>query len=495
MNQPEWVLFPVIIPLAGAAVGLLLRHHRRLQAYGSLGTILTALAASLYLLARVYTHGPQVAQLGGWAAPYGISLTADLTSALFVVMAQAVLSTGFIYALGCNDRCSRYPTFYPLFLTLSTGLTGVFLTGDLFNLFVFAELLVISGAALTAISDDPLGLEAAYKYFLISLLASLFLLVAAGSLYVSYGTLNLADLSARIAADPTRPLTGVAAACLVVFFLVKSAVAPFHFWQPDFHTVSPTAVSAMLSSVVVKVGVYGLLRMTTLWFVPFAAELRAFLIAAGLVGVVFGGLTAVGAQHAKRMLAYSTLGQIGFILVGIGWGTPLALTAALIFIINHSLIKSALLMIAGAAASRAPVKSAAFSALRGVGKFTPLGGALFLLGGLALAGIPPTNGFISKLTLLRSGLALGDGWALAGLAAGSLFSLVYVARAYRNIWWLPAQGEIKPKPGGDHLLAPAILVSLSLVLGIWAEPFVNLCVQAAAWMLNPAAYIALVLGG
>jgi hypothetical protein len=160
------------------------------------------------------------------------------------------------------------PTFYPLFLTLAAGLTGTMLTGDLFNLFVFTELMVISGSILTAISDDRYGLEAAYKYFYISLIASLFLLLAAGGLYVSYGTLNMADLSQRIAADPSPPLVSVSMVMLIVFFMTKSAVVPFHFWQPDFHTVSPTAVSAMLSSVVVKLGVYGFMRMTTLWFLP-----------------------------------------------------------------------------------------------------------------------------------------------------------------------------------------------------------------------------------
>ena len=163
-----------------------------------------------------------------------------------VVMAQGVLVTGMIYALGCRDKCVTYPAFFPLFLTLTTGLTGAFLTGDIFNLFVFAELLVSSGAVLTAISDDRYGAEAAYKYFFISLFAAIFLLSAIGSLYVSYGTLNMADLAERILrgsqdAAPAPPLLGMAMVLMFVFFMVKSAVVPFHFWQPDFHTAAPDA--------------------------------------------------------------------------------------------------------------------------------------------------------------------------------------------------------------------------------------------------------------
>ncbi|MFN2224857.1 MAG: complex I subunit 5 family protein, partial [Anaerolineae bacterium] len=305
------VLLPILLPLAGAAVALLLRKYRRVQAGWALAVMLAGLAASAWLLARVWSGGqPVVWQAGGWRAPFGISLVGDLLSATMAVMSQVVLSLGIVYALGSRDAVVRYPAFYPLFLTLAAGLTGAMLTGDLFNLFVFAELLVFSGTILTAVSDDRLGAEAAFKYFYMSLLASAALLLAVGSLYVSYGTLNMADLARRIAAAPDAPLLPAAVALLFAAFMVKSAVVPFHFWQPDFHTASPTAVSAMLSSVVVKLGVYGFLRMTTLLFVEQAAQVQGLLVALGLAGIVYGGLGAVGTHNAKRMLAYSTLAQV-----------------------------------------------------------------------------------------------------------------------------------------------------------------------------------------
>jgi multicomponent Na+:H+ antiporter subunit D len=490
------VLLPILIPLTGAAIGLLLRGRKPLQSAWTFGVMLTSFVSSAWLLWLVYSSGTAVVfQPGGWAAPYGITFIADPLSALMTVMVQLVLVAGVLYALGSTEKSNAFPTFYPLFLTLATGLTGTMLTGDIFNLFVFTELLVVSGAILTAISDDRYGIEAAYKYFYISLVASLFLLLAAGALYVSYGTLNMADLASRINIDPDRPLVLMAMVALVVFFMTKSAVVPFHFWQPDFHTVSPTAISAMLSSVVVKLGVYGFLRMTTLWFVPQADILRPLLIVLGVVGVFFGSFAAVGARNAKRMLAYSTLGQIGYILVAIGWGTPLALLAALVYIFNHSLIKSALLMLAGAVASRAPVKTAAFDMVNGVGRSMPFAGALFFVGGLALAGIPPTNGFISKLAVFRSGVEAGEIGTLILIAVGSLISIVYVGRSYQTIFWGPRASEGELKPYGDRLFAPALLVGLCLVLGVWGEPLLAVARMSVEWMLNPNLYIHVVLGG
>jgi multicomponent Na+:H+ antiporter subunit D len=325
MISNQIVLLPILIPLAGAFIILLLRSWKRWQARMALMIMLLSLASSSWLLYQVWlTDEAVIFQLGGWVAPFGITLVADYLAVFMVGMSQLVLLLGVAYAMGAKDTNTTYPTFYPFFLTLGVGLTGALLSGDFFNLFVFAELLVISGTILTAISDDRLGAEAAYKYFYISLLASAFLLLAIGSLYISYGSLNMADLAIRIQSNPGQPLLPFAIALLAATFMVKSAVFPFHFWQPDFHTASPTAVSAMLSSVVVKLGVYGFLRMTTLVFVDQSEELKLLLIGLGVVGVIFGGLSAIGTQNAKRMLAYSTLAQVGFILIGIGWGTPLS---------------------------------------------------------------------------------------------------------------------------------------------------------------------------
>lgn len=489
-------LLPIALPLLGAMLALLSGQRRAVQVVVAVAMLAGGLLASCFLLLRVLQSGAAVVfQAGGWPFPFGITLIGDPLSALFTVMTQLVMMAGLLYALGSKDYIVRYWPFLPLYLLLVTGLTGTFLTGDLFNMYVFTELLVLAGAALTASSDDHYGAEAAYKYYYISLLASTFMLLSIGSLYVSYGTLNMADLAAQVAANPDGILLGPAIALLLATFLIKSAVFPFHFWQPDFHAAAPTAVSAMLSSVVVKVGVYGFLRMTTLLFVAQAPFLRAILLALGVVGVIFGGLSAIGTHNVKRMLAYSTLAQIGFILVGIGWGTAPALAAAVLFSFNHSLIKAAMLMLAGYVAGRAPVKSASFDVVRGVGHHLPAAGGLFLLGGMALSGIPPTNGFISKMLLFRSGIAAEGYVSLLIIGVASILTLIYVIRAFQTIWWEEPREPFKPKPTGDSLLAPAALIVIVLALGIWAAPLVDTATTVSDWLLAPQLYLGAVIGG
>ncbi len=483
-------LIPILIPFAGAVFLLLVRGGHRLRAGTANAVMVCSFIASGALLQRVLSTGrPVVFELGGWGAPFGIVIVADLLSATMAVMCQLVMCSGMVYALGCKDRCISYHAFYPAFLLLATGLTGTMLTGDVFNLFVFAELMVISAASLTASADDRNGVEAAYKYFYMSTLAAVFLLLACGCLYVSFGTLNMADLARRISESPPAPLLPAATVLLLGFFMLKSAVVPFHFWQPDFHAAAPTPVSAMLSSVVVKLGVYGIIRMTTLLFASQAGLIREIVLGLGLAGIVFGGLGAIGTGHAKRMLAYSTLGQIGFILVAIGWGSPAALAAAIVYALNHSLVKSALLMLAGSVASRAPAKSASFDALRGLGRAMPFAGALFLAGGIALAGIPPTNGFISKLLVFRSALDGPHVVSLGILAAASLLTFLYTLRAFQAIWWETRQAEGSAKPSGDSPVAPALLILLCLVFGIWADPLVKLARITSQSISRPATYV------
>jgi len=495
MDLRQVILLPVIIPLIGAFVVLLLRSWKSLQGRLAFLVMLISLGCSFWLFSKVwYSKDAVVYQLGGWVAPFGITLVADPLSVFMVIMSQLVLFMGIVYSLGAKDKAIEYPTFYPLFLCLVVGLTGAFLSGDLFNLFVFAELLVISGTVLTAISDDLYGAEAAYKYFYISLLASSFMLLAIGCLYVSYGSLNMADLAIRIVSNPVPPLLPVAIAFLTATFMVKSAVFPFHFWQPDFHAAASTPVSAMLSSVVVKLGIYGFLRMTTLLFVEQSSQIQILLISLGIFSVFFGGLSAIGTHNAKRMLAYSTLAQIGFILVGIGWNTPLSIAAALVFAFNHSLIKAAMLMLTGSVASRTSIKSAAFNILTGTGKYMAFAGILFFIGSLALAGIPPTNGFISKYLIFSSGAALHEYLILIALAFGGILSIIYTLRAFEKIWWLPKLDNGAIKPEGDRLIAPAILVALILVFGVWAEPLIQISQAASTWLQDPMNYIQAVMG-
>jgi multicomponent Na+:H+ antiporter subunit D len=495
LQDNPFVLVPIFAPLLGAALCVLFAHYLRIQHLIGMTASTLAWLASLAVLVANWQDGLQLYRVGGYAPPYGIVLAPDMLSALFEVMATTVVAGGTLYILGCRDKCVTYPAFMPLFLCMNAGLNGAFYTGDIFTLFVFQELMIMSSVVLVAISDNRLGVEAAIKYLLISAMGSLLLLMGIAAIYATFGTLTLADI-ARLLEGGERPLLAqVAAVVLMCAFLLKSAVFPFHFWQPDFHTAAPTPVHAVLSSVVVKVGVYGLIRLTMLLFIAEAPLVRALLLLLGVIGIFFGGLAALRTYDAKRMLAYSTFGQIGFILLGIGWGTPLALTGAIVYAFNHAFIKSSLLMITGAVASRMPGKSAALTDIAGAGQHMRAVSVLYFVGGLALTGIPPLNGFISKLTIIQGGIE-AQSWVILGLAVGAgLLTLLYMVRTWQHIFQRVPEGTLTLKPVGDHILAPALLIGLCVALGLYALPLVEAATLAVTRLNDPNIYIASVLGG
>jgi multicomponent Na+:H+ antiporter subunit D len=340
-------------------------------------------------------------------------------------------------------------------------------------------------------------LEAAIKYIFISGIGSLLLLLSIAATYTTYGTLNLAQIAQALSTGD-RPLLALPAGVMIMSaYLVKSAVFPFHFWQPDFHTTAPTPLSAMLSSVVVKVGIYGIIRINTLFLTQEAALIQNILLVLGVIGVFFGGLSALRTWNAKRMLAYSTLGQIGFILVAIGWGSELALVAAIIYMFNHAFIKSSLLMITGVIASYNEKHSANLRELTGSGKGLVALSILYLVGGLALAGIPPFNGFMSKVALVRGGADVQN-WVVLGLViGGGLLTLIYVMRTWQLIFVKPTPEEdadLAPRHHhGDSILAPALLISACILLGVFADPLVRVAEETVAQITNPAAYTCAVL--
>jgi multicomponent Na+:H+ antiporter subunit D len=489
------LLGPIFIPLLFAALGILLARNRTLQhGAGLIAGVLAWLCSGGVLLANI--QGDILTyRLGGWQPPFGIVLVGDLLASVFAVMATTVMMMGIVYALGCRDKCVSYPAFMPLFLCMAAGLNGALYTGDIFTLFVFIELMVIASVVLVAISDNKLGLEAAIKYLFISAMGTLFLLIAIAALYATFGTLNMADIG-RLLASGERPLLAPAAAVMLMCaFLVKSAVFPFHFWQPDFHTTAPTPVHSVLSSVVVKVGIYGLIRMMTLMFTAEAPLIQDLLIVLGVIGIFFGSLGAFRTYDAKRLLAYSTFGQIGFILVGIGWGTAAALAGALVYAVNHSFIKSALLMITGLVSSRTPTKTSRLSEIGGVGKTLVFISGLYFVGGLALAGVPPLNGFVSKVALVQGGIGTQD-WVVLGLVVSAgIITLLYMTRTWQLVFQQAPEQDIKLKPYGDQALAPAILIGLCILLGVFGSPLLDVAAQTVTQLADTQLYIRAVLGG
>lgn len=504
MENNIYILWTVFIPLFTTVVTLILARYNRTQRWvGFAGSVL-AWGCSLIVLAMVVTEGPQTYRMGGYVPPYGIVLVADMLSALFGVMATTVMMAGFMYNIHSKEKSVGYPAFIPLFAVMATGLNGSLYTGDLFTFFVFLELMVLSSVAMVAMSDNRYGLEAAIKYVFISGMGTLFLLAGIAAMYITFGTLNLAHMAGLLGEGERELLARSAAVMLMSAFLLKSAVFPFHFWQPDFHTTAPTAVSAMLSSVIVKVGIYMIIRTLTLLFTVEAPQIQNLLIVLGIIGIFFGSLAALRTNNGKRLLAYSTIGQVGFILVAIGWarldetGTvaPLALTAAIIYAFNHAFIKSALLMIMGLVAGQSHEHSVDFVDIEGIGhKIPAIIGILWFLGGMSLAGLPPMNGFISKFAIVRSGVAFSE-WLPLGLVVGSgTLTLMYMFRTWQKVY--QKKGEVNlhlldSHEKGDGWLAPAFLISICILLGLYARPLVILAERTAYQIMQPDIYISAV---
>lgn len=493
MENNLYILAVLFIPFTAGVINLSIPRQGVRRWLGLIASALSWWFALLLLLDNV-NHGTQLYRMGGFEPPYGIVFVVDRLSALFGLMAASVFLAAFIYTLSCRDKSIRLNHFVTLFLNMQTALIGAFYTGDLFTMFVFIELLVLSSVVLTATSDNKLGREAAMKYVFISGMGSLFLLLGIGSIYVTFGSLNMAHVAWQLALTDTPPL--LASASLVMLssaFLLKGAVFPFHFWQPDFHTTAPTPVSAVLSAVVVKLGVYGILRLVTLLFVNEAQLIRWPLLFLAIISIYFGGFSALGTHNGKRMLAYSTFAQIGFILLGVGWGTHLALVAALVYAVNHAFIKSALLMLFGVVASRTKDKTAALDDVVGVGKtLPPYVGLLYLLGGMALAGLPPMNGFVSKMALVRSGLEAQSWWFVGLAVGGGLLTLLYMMRSWQSVFQQkPNENTVKLKEEGvfDNPLAPALLITTALVLGIYAQPLFDYAHLTVEQMQDNTQYI------
>jgi len=497
-SENPLVLAPIITHVFCGLLTLTLWRFNRLQRFVGVLSGIFALGSTGALAIQVAANGVQVYRLGGWQPPYGIALAADGLTVFFTLMVGIVVMAAMLYTYSCREKSMLRNAYMPLALMQAAALNGAFITGDIFTFFVFMELLVITSVILVANSDNPDGVEAATKYLLISASGTLLLLAGIAMVYANYGTLNMADI-ARLAAEAgDTNLAAGAAMMLMCAFLLKSAAFPFHFWQPDFHTTAPTPVHAVLSSVVVKIGVYGLIRMTTLLFTAEGEleAIRTVLLVLGTISIFFGSLGAFRTYDGKRMLAYSTFGQIGFILLGIGWGTPLALAAAIVYAFNHAFIKSALLMLFGVVSSRTQTKSARLTEVAGVGRSLPLFvGLLYLLGGMALAGIPPLNGFISKLALVQSGID-AQMWLTLGLAIGAgILTLMYMTRTWQLVFQQKPDASTAPlKTYNDSPLAPALLIAGCVALGLFAAPLAELATAAADQILNAPVYIEAVLG-
>jgi len=449
------------------------------------------LVVSLLLLPKALEN-PVVVSIGGWQPPFAINLVAGPVGVLFSVIIALV---GFLVSIYALDYIKEVATekYHMLYLLLLTGATGVVLTGDIFNLFVFFEILCISSYALVAYLRDKAGIESAVKYLIQGAVGSSLLLIGIGLLYGQFGTLNMADIAEKIAS--ASPISLFVPMVLIITGLgVEAAIFPLNAWLPDAHSSAPSSISAILSGIAIEVGLYAVARVI---FTIFGASgILPFLALLGILTLLVGEMCAFSQNNIKRMLAYSSIGQIGLILFALAIATSYGVTGGLFQLISHTLGKALLFLAAGYMIYQ--TGSMEISALEGMGKKMPLTCLAFTIGVFSLVGLPPFIGFPSKFLIVRAALATKETIFIVLIGLALLGTVIEGAYFFRVVQVLYFKGE-KPNPGRKEapiiaLVPMLILTTLIIVIGIYPRLITGVLNSAASELLNRLDYIRSVLG-
>jgi len=424
-------------------------------------------------------------KLGGWAAPWGIEYRIDSLAAVAILIVSGISLLTLLYAKHAVPReipKRVHGLFYTAWLLCVTGMLGICATGDIFNVFVFLEISALSSYILISCGRNPLGLIAAYRYLILGTVGATFFLIGVGLLYGLTGTLNMADMATRLPALAGNQTLVVAFGFLGIGIAVKMALFPLHAWMPDSYAHAPSAVSALLAGTATKVAVYLMIRtMYDVFGIELAFDamlLGPVLLTLSAIAIFFGSLSAIFQHNAKKVMAWSSVAQIGYMGLGVGLASVTGLTAALLHMYNHALMKSALFMALGCLFWR--IGSMEINRLAGMGKRMPWTFCAFVLGGLSLIGVPLTAGFVSKWYLILGVLEEGWWWLAALIVISSLMAVVYVARMVETLWF---QEPAPNAPSGEApawLLVPTwILVILNIVFGVYTALPVGVAASAA----------------
>lgn len=506
----HWIIAPVVLPaLLAPLIGFVMRHDITLaRAASVLGTVLLA-ALGLGLLISASGGETQVYQLGGWSAPYGIVLVLDRLSALMVFVTALLALIVVIHAIATGwDARGRH--FHALFQFQLMGLCGAFLTGDIFNLFVFFEVLLIASYGLMIHSGGRDRLRAGLQYVVMNLAGSTLFLFALGLLYSTTGTLNIADLARVMQTIPVgdAALVRVATMLLMIVFAVKAALFPVQFWLPGTYANAPAPVAALFA-IMTKVGAYAILRVHTLVFGPDIAATQgvsgAWLFPAAIVTIAIGAVGVLGARRLMPLIAFSVVGSMGTLMVAVAAFTPQATMAALYYLLQSTFAAAALFLLADLViARRDGDRLIAMPAVVQSGLFA----ALFFAAAIGMAGMPPLAGFLGKLLVLDA--VRGPhviGWAWGAILGGSLMTVVGFARAGSILFWkcaaipprdltqsAPSHGIDRPASAIEIAPAAAAIVVLAL-LTAFAGPVVDYLEATAGQLYDRGGYVRAVLGG
>ncbi len=497
----QLILYPLLLQLLLAILLMFFWKKINTQRIISMLGSLVHLAVSIGVFAYIWNNGTQTVQAGGWEAPFGITFIADTFAITMVLLtsiaglAVSIFSSGSV--IGDRLRFGYFPIFHFLLL----GLTGAFLTGDIFNLYVWFEIIIISSFVLITIGGEKAQLEGAVKYFTLNFLASMIFLTAIAVLYGLTGSLNMADLANKVAAVENRALVEITAILFLIGFGIKSAVFPLYFWLPASYHTPPSAVSAIFGGLLTKVGVYALIRVFTLIFVG-DAFLDQILLVLAIFTLFSGALGALVQNNIRKVFSYLIICHIGYMIIGLGMFTEVAIAGAIFYLVHDILVKTNLFMISGLI-----YRIKGSNSMRALGGFYanyPKLSLLMFIPLFSLVGIPPLSGFWPKISLITASFETGSYWSLAAIIFASFITLVVIAKLWAEVFWKDAQEiPVRPKFRYYHkiknikriqIVVPIVFLSLvTLYVGFGAEHIQTLATRISSELMNNQQYIDAVL--
>ncbi len=497
-----YIVLPIIFQLFTAILLMFFWTRKNAQKLISVLGSCVSLGIAIWLFNLVWTGGIHTLQAGGWQAPFGITFVVDVFSATLVMLTAISGLAVSVFSVGSVRNVRVKFGYFPIFHFLLMGLNGAFLTGDIFNLYVWFEIIIIASFVLITLGGEKAQLEGAIKYVTMNLLASVIFLTAIAILYGLVGSLNMADLSLRVAEIENRGLVNVTAILFLVGFGIKSAIFPLYFWLPASYHTPPPAISAIFGGLLTKVGVYALLRVFTLIFIPdaFTASLIGWIAA---LTILSGGLGALVQNNVRKVFSYLIVCHIGYMIAGLAIYTELALIGAAFYLVHDILIKTNLFMVSGLIFKVKGTYS--MRLLGGFYKSFPRLSLLMAIPLFSLVGIPPLSGFWPKLFFIRGALNTMDYVLIGFILLGSFLTLFTIARMWSEVFWkdsaeLPRKKYVKYfsdlKPLKRYaMVAPVLLLSaVTLFVGFGAEYIIRVSEIIGTQLMDPSAYIEAVLG-
>ena len=488
------LVLPILVPLMTAVIMLLAPRHPALQRWLAVAGSVASFASGVTLFSSVDTDGIQVLQIGGWPAPFGITLVADLLSSLLVLAAGIVAVAVAVAAFAGVDPRREAFGHHPLIQILLMGVAGAFLTGDLFNLYVFFEVMLVASFVLMALHRNRAQLEGAFKYVTMNLIASSIFLTALGLLYGMAGTLNMADLSRVWPSIRATGMDAVLAVLFVIAFSIKAGLFPLFFWLPASYHTQPAIVGAVFAGLLTKVGVYALIRVYTLLFQDGPPFLMTLLVAMSAATMVIGLVAVQAERDVRRILSFNLVGHIGYTTASLSVLTPGALAGAIFYVLHHIVVITNLFLVSGVLLRLR--RSTDLASLGGLYRQQPLFSALAMVPIFSLAGVPPLSGFLGKLAILEGTFEAGRFWIGGLVLLVGLLTLVSMGRMWAAAFWAPSSHDMETTTAGTALLTViAALSVVTLAITVGAEPLFDVSTRAAEQLLNRQNYIRAVLGG